>query len=315
MPFEGCKKISEDRQLNKNAIDQLKKLILRSGFPLQIEISSILIKHFKAIDELTDISTSAYYMDKDDGKGRELDVKVDIPIGPKKRKEWPMIFLNLLIQCKNIPGNAWVFFKSPYKVESTCKSTSVLDAIKWIPRTHVDFTYPRDLHLRKLLITNVYHEFVLDKNKSNKRNDNLFEAVISLAKATSYEYETSVKGFRSMLEVLSKEELPDIIYAQIFYSAVVFNGKMYLAEEVEKGAEMSLTPVDHVGLLVDYISGNYNIELTVDIIHKRAFERFMKLLVNDMEILQNALDGETGRDFNRELRKALRWHMSKRDFS
>ena len=236
-----------------------------------------------------------------------------VPIDSRTRKAGPMIFLHSLIQCKNIPGNAWVFFKSPYRVVSTCKSTSVLDALKWTPRTHVDFTYPKDLHLRNLLITTIYHEFVLDKNMSNKRDDNLFEAVISLAKATSYEYETSVSDNEKMLEVLSEEEMQDLNYAEIFYSAVVFNGKMYLAEEVEKGAEMSLTPVDHVGLLIDYISGSYDIELVVDILHRKAFERFVKMIVKDMKILQNALDGDIGIGFNKEVLKALKWFTSKGD--
>ena len=222
-----------------------------------------------------------------------------------------MIFLHFLIQCKNIPGNTWVFFKSPHKLWATCKSTSILDALEWTPRTHVDFTHPKDLHLNRLLLTTVYHEFVLDKNMSNKRDDNLFEAIISLAKATTYEYETLVSSNKHMLETISKEDLEYVNYAEMFYPAVVFNGKMYLAEEVEKGREMSLTPIDHVGLLIDYISGSYKIRLVIDIVHKEAFGRFEKMIVKDMEILQNTLDSSVGVKFNKEVAKALKWYMSK----
>ena len=306
----------KDSQLNKKETDRLKQLIIKSGFPLQVEVSSLLYEHFTAIDEYTEISTSGYYLDKDEGKGRELDIKVSIPVPHQEKVEGPMIFLHLLIQCKNIPGNAWVFFKSPHRVISTCKSTSVLDALKWTPREHTSFTRLKGLHLESLLKTTVYHEFVLDKNASNRRDDNLFEAVISLAKATSYEFETSVAGFGKMVETTSEEELfDDFNYAEIFYPAVVFNGKMYLAEEVEKGREMSLTPIDHVGLLIDYISGSYKIELVINIVHKKAFERFEKMIIKDMEIWQNALNGDIGANFSQEVLKALKWYTSKGDVS
>ena len=263
---------------------------------------------------MTEISTSAYYLDKDEEKGRELDIKVTIPIAPRK-KEAPMIFLNLLIQCKNIPGNAWVFFKSPQKIYSTCKSTSILDALEWAPPLHHSFTGLNGLHLRDILITNVHDEFVLDKNASNKRHDNLFEAIISLAKATSYEYETSVSDHKKMLENISKEGAAYLDYAEIFYSAVVFNGKMYLVEEVEKGPKMRLTPVDHVGLRVDYISGSYEIKLVADILHKKTLKKYEQMIMRDMEILRSALDGDVGKKFKREVSKALKWHMSKGNFS
>lgn len=290
---------------------RLKELILRSGFPLQIEISSSLTKHFTATDSLVQILTSAYYLDNDEEKGRELDIKVKIPIFPQKIRVSPTVFLTLLVQCKNIPGNAWVFFKSPQKIYSTCESTSILDALEWTLPLHRSFTRLNGLHLRDLLITNVYDEFVLDKNASNKRDDNLFEAIISLAKATSYEYETSVSDHKKMLENISKEDAAYLNYAEIFYSAVVFSGKMYLVEEVEKGPKMRLTPVDHVGLRVDYISGSYDIKLVVDILHKKAFKKYEQMIIRDMEILRSALDNDVGKKFKTEVSKAVKWHMSK----
>ena len=86
---------------------------------------------------------------------------------------------------------------------------------------------------------------------------------------------------------------------------------MYVAQEVEKGREMSLTSVDHVGLFVDYVSGSYDIELVVDILHKKAFERFVKTIIKDIEIWRNSLDSDTGIKFNEEVLKALKWYTSK----
>lgn len=305
----------EDRQPHENEIDRLKTTYFEVGFSAEIKISSFLTEQCKLIDEDTDISTRAYYLDKDEEKARELDIKVNIPIASQKRKESPMIFLNLLIQCKNIPGNAWVFFKSPYKVWHTCKSASILDAVEWTPRLHVDFTRMEGLHFRSLPIMTQYDEYVLNKDASNRRDDNLFQAVISLVKALSYELETLVREDKELLEVSSEEDLQEIPpdYVNIFYPVVVFNGKMYLAQEVEKGREMSLTPIDHVGLFQDYISGSYDVESVVDILHEKAFERFFKTIIKDIEVWRNTLDSDIGMKFKNEVLQAVRWYMSKRD--
>jgi len=105
------------KKAHKSEIDRLRELIRQSGFPLEIELSSVLdsARDHKKLKDM-DVSMGAYYLDKDTKEGRELDSKVSIPIkykGELKGKKRNLIgmFLNLLIQCKKIPGNAWVFFK------------------------------------------------------------------------------------------------------------------------------------------------------------------------------------------------------------
>ena len=295
----------------ENEIEGLKKLVLQSGFPLEIEVSSFLAKQCNLISEDFEVTMSDYYLDKDLNKGRELDIKVDIPIESPKTSS--TIFLDLLIQCKNLPGNAWVFSKAPQRVVPACRSTSILDLLDWRPRWHVVFSGQKDLHYKQIELTKAYHEFVLDKKGSNKKDDNLFETVISLAKATSYELGMALREFREELEDLSEEELkkyqPDQV--KIFYPLAIFNGKMYLAEEVEKGMDMKLTPIDHIGLLFNYVSGSYDIELVIDILHKKALERFFKSIVSDANVLREALGDKRGAQYREEVTKALRWYMSK----
>ena len=298
--------MSKDKQNDDSDIVRLKEQILRSGFPLEIEIASSLTQQFTTMD--ADISTSAYYLDKDDGKGRELDIKAFIPIEPLK-DESSLVFLNLLVESKNIPGNAWVFFRSPHRIDHSYNCTSVLDALEWVPREHHMFTYSKDLHLHNLPITAVNDEYILDKKTSNKKGNNLFEALVSLAKATSYEYESHKRGFQNLLLT---EDLLDLNYIEIFCAAIVFSGEMYLAEEVEKGQNMRLTPVNHVGSYVDYVSGNYDIQLVVDVLHKRALRDFVNMILRDIEIFRKASDGEAGKSFRKELLKARRWYMRKK---
>lgn len=305
--------MSVNKHSHKSELDHLKELILKSGFPLEIEICSFLLKRCILISEDVDIVTGAYYLDKDVGKGRELDIKVKIPIIGQKGEKSPMIFLNLLIQCKSIPGNAWIFFQPPHRITPICASTSILDAMEWIPRAHVDFTFQEGLHFKNIPITTTYNEYILDKNTSNKRDDNLFEAIISLAKATSYELETSVQGDRQLLERFSAKSLlehpPN--FAEIIYPTIVFDGKMYMVKNVEKGKEMDLLETNHVGLFLDYVSGSYDVELIIDIVHKKEFEKFFEKIITDIKILQEALRGEVGKKFTEEVLKALKWYLSK----
>ena len=316
-----------DKKTHKSEMDYLKELILRSGFPLEIEITSFLTEKCKLIDYKymgieTDILTCAYYLDKDEGKGRELDIKARVPISTEIKKS-PMIYLNLLIQCKNIPGNAWVFFKSPHRIkphsaEYCCGVTSVLNVLKWLPRLDFEFKFLLDKRFEGLPTTTVFDEYILDKNTSNNQKDNLFDAVISLAKATSYEVELANRSYKKDIEKLCVEETDaeDLAlllgYAEIFYPIVIFSGKMYVAEDVAKGKRMKLTPVDHVGLFFNYVSGSYDIDLALDIMTKDAFGSFFKNISRDTKVLRNALNGDIGKSFDRELVKALKFYSSSR---
>jgi hypothetical protein len=98
-----------DNELSrKSEIDHLKELILNSGLPLEIEIVSYLANRSSLMSDLDEISTSTHYLDKDEGKGRELDINMKIGVSSEKKTS-PMVFLNLLIECKKILGNAWIF--------------------------------------------------------------------------------------------------------------------------------------------------------------------------------------------------------------
>lgn len=96
--------------MDRNEIDRLKELIRKSGFPLEIEISSIL-GSARSNPNLKDmnISMGAYYLDAEKNGRRELDMSVRIPLKYRgkfegKKRSLIGIFLHLLIQCKK---NSW----------------------------------------------------------------------------------------------------------------------------------------------------------------------------------------------------------------
>ncbi|MHC3129642.1 MAG: hypothetical protein IBV52_06155 [Candidatus Bathyarchaeota archaeon] len=93
--------------------DYLKEEIMKTGFPLEIEISSKLDKAWKNV-----VNTDSYF-DKDENKLRDIDILAYDDLASDK--VFP-IFLRtgLVIECKKDVNLAWVFFTRPfdYSIES-----------------------------------------------------------------------------------------------------------------------------------------------------------------------------------------------------
>ena len=302
---------------HKSEIDHLKELVRQSGFPLEIEIVSFLDSARVSMDwKFMEVFSGAYYLDKDENKGRELDVKVSIPVEyeeEQKRKQFvPGIFLRLLIQCKSVPGNVWVFFRTPQEFFPRPQCASVLDSLEWSLRSHWDFSLLPGLHYEKVPKITLYDEYILDKNKSNKRDDNLFEAVISLVKATSYELESTVQALMNDVDAWGDDAYNVLDFVILFYPTVVFDGKMFLAEKTEEYGELNLTPIDHVCLFSSYLSASYDMKLYMDIVQREAFESFFSNIVEDTKVLWGATKSKIGTKFRKEVIKALRWYLTKK---
>lgn len=306
------------RRVRKSEVDRVKELAKQSGFPLQVEIASFL-EDARVSTGLKDmeVSTSTSYLDKDTGKGRELDIRAEFPIVYKHSvggKTWDDVgaYLNLLIQCKRIPGNVWLFFKPSHEVVSFPQCTSLLEPLDWYPRLHASFMFLPKLHYKDVLRATIFDEYILDETETNKRVDNLFQSAASLAKATSHalnteeiEMKSSIDRFEDILEYPTD-------YACLFYSIVVFDGKMYAAEKGEEYGEMGLTPIDQACLSFSYVSASYDCKLSIDIIQREAFEKYFQSVLKDVEILKKTLESKVGIRFREEVIKALNWYVSKK---
>nr|MDO8080825.1 hypothetical protein [Candidatus Freyarchaeota archaeon] len=107
----------------KDEIGFIKKEIERSGFPLEIEISSILKE-----DEWEVLPSSPYY-DKDEGKWREIDIKAYKSAERSSQggsiKPYRLT-LALIIECKKSDEFAWVFFPQPRNEEELTQVTNIV---------------------------------------------------------------------------------------------------------------------------------------------------------------------------------------------
>lgn len=296
--------MSKSNPEQEKEIQELKKLIQKSGFPLETEIATSIENIFG--HKLLNSPTNSYYLDKDEKKGIEIDINYTLSAEPKNLDS-PLSFIHNLIECKNIPGNAWVFFKTNQEIWSHLPTLNILDALKWRKRS--GFVDIQKLHFRNVPKTKQYKEFIVDKKKSNNKKNNLYSSIIKVTKAANYEYEKYLKEFK---RAVREDDILTFDFINIFYATIVCNGKMYLADHLHKGTEMQLKPIEHVVLSNDYLSGNYEMKLVIDIVQKNYFEEYSKMILEDLEVLINEAENEEGKKYIEEVVEASKWLAKKR---
>lgn len=263
----------------------IKEELEKRGYPLENYVQTFLVnKHWN-------VQPNAYFLDKDTNKGRELDIKAIYE--RFKSHSWTSFFLNLLIQCRKLPGNAWIFFSVPrgsvlYAPISRYGLVDFLRSRELFLRAPAIFDY-KGTHFAKsdVLATN-YCEIITDKTKSNKRDDNIWECVVTLIKATSQALEEAHTDSKQHLEedLGSFEEFVGdggpYELTSIFYPLIVFEGKMYEARFSEDG--IVLKRMEYVQLLVDYHSGRYKGAFRIDIVTKERFPYYLEDVLEDLTV-------------------------------
>lgn len=301
--------------------DAVWKDIDKSGLELELRVASV----------LSSVGWGArfhqYYLDYDAGKARELDIigersfDLDIP-------NYQFSFdLQLLTQCKKVPGNSWTFFVHQNDADVT-----------WVPhlltiggfhnKTEIG-PYSNDpLNIAVLKTKKVdsdstlYREAILDKEESNRQTNNLFEASISVAKAWEFHRRETLKAQKQGLEEYAAELLPlgtaDEVrtnlaskqvfdYLNVFQPLVIFDGNLYVASLESR----KLRAANLVRLRLDYHSGNYEVnQLGIDVcrasnlreyllMFERSIKRFKTMATKRQEFQYTTPGAETDYDFNK----------------
>jgi len=262
--------------------DQLK----RRGFPLESYIQGLLV------DSDWHVQPNTYFLDKETNKGRELDLEAIYDSFPSST--WTKIIIRLLIQCKTLPGNAWIFFSPPKKSATAVlihKSdmTDFLRSLdKWAPLEFSSFDTAifgsKETHFEKREArTTNYCEVIIDKTKSNKRTDNIWESAVTLVKAISQELdEFQSDARRYLMEDLGSftefDEKPFDV-AHVFFPIIVFEGKLYTATFLNN--DVKLERANYLQLRVDYESGYYKRDCVIDVITRDRFQSFIVDIMKD----------------------------------
>jgi hypothetical protein len=270
------------------------KDIDQSGVELELRVASIFSKAGWGV------ALHQPYKDYDEDKIRELDfvgamgADIDIP-----GYEFTL-YMRLLGQCKKIPGNSWTFFYLQQDEVATGLYIPHMLALGEFQGRLGTSRYSTDDPFNDLVqrvrktdaVATVYREAVLDPKKSNKRTDNLFEAVITITKAWEHYrrqgLETraqNLEEYASELQHLNRAEavrkhLADKLVfdgMNVYQPLIVFQGNMFVASMETR----ELKPAKLVRLLVDYQSSKYDVKaLYVDVCHADHLKEYLEMYSN-----------------------------------
>lgn len=262
---------------NENKIkEQFEEMLNQTGYSLESFVEKKLKKTFF-------VSRQPYYLDEDSGQGRTLDLLAQVSYFQSEKNK-QIIQLFLPIECKSLPDHAWIFFEGSFDLfnlipeyveHEKISGYDKLKSISFIP-------------LEDLFVSSACAELRLTNKKkykkSNNREDNLYEAILSVVKATRHfmEYEKE--------KILHQLKLPKTKYKyvlSIYQPVIVFNGRMYEAKE--NNEKITLNNIKFAQLNKEYISKNYNEKLgRIHIVSYDALDEYVQIIKNHYNIKESA---------------------------
>ena len=251
--------------------------IKKSGVVLEAKVSSI----FQKTGKNWGIEPNHYFADLDSGKSREVDMSNIRELDINDSRLELVLSLEVIVECKKVPGNAWVFFQ-PEGGLRRHRSASVDVGVRTRPedRTYDSSSVLEHIfgkHLASEAWCILYRESIVDRGKSNGRTDNLYKGLMTVSKAaeslrrddktsysdniTRYAQELFHDGKISRTgDVDKNEDIVDFMDAQL--PLIVFEGEMYSINSEPE----TLKPVDHATVSVSYKSKKYDMRnVSIDI--------------------------------------------------
>ena len=258
----------------KDKIDYIREELEKTGFPLELEIYSILWN-----DDWIP-TTQDFYFDEDEQKGRFIDIS-SIQM-PKFTQTWEIInplkplyiSYNLAIECKKSSEDNWVFFPiDDYYVNHDGQTHSTIrDKINnvsfWNHITGQGFAH---YNPTKNKIASLYTIFPKGKN-------DIFEATMQLIKYISYE-KSKIKPRNGKNDIQS-----------LWFPIIVFDGKMWNVF-FKDGILNEIKESNHTILKCRYrsnITGDAE-GYCIDVVNKKYFVDILKIIKNDIDELVNDL--------------------------
>lgn len=256
--------------------DFIKQELAKSGFDLEDNVASVFrkLKNFE-------VEPSYNFTDWQTGDVRELDLRVTYEVTTAPIK----IEYVLLIECKKLPGNAWAFIKSTGDSIISKNSISVWDNIGTLGRQNhlVDIVKPitKVNSIIADTFSSRYKEIITDKDKSNKREENILTCTTKLAKAIYFEQRMQETN-NSLVASLKK----DIDYVKIYYPIVVFEGEMYEATMLPN---LTVRPISSVHLDSFSIQNKQELSTTIDFVKLQHLKSFLQkgMLIEASQIREN----------------------------
>jgi len=268
----------------KTLEDYLVEKIKKSGYPLEIEISTLLDREYVVFN-------TQYYFDEKEKQGRDIDIYampslrfqeslMDEKLVPFKLRT------EIVVECKKNENNAWVFYNrqnipvSGHHISGQFK-TSIPKPRIWSPDSF-DWLFQKclTLHYYEFERVAIAYDEIRKKKVSSSRRE-IFEAINQLVKFTSYEIHQILSRISKSPKTSSDRE-----FIIMFFPIIVFDGDIF--EVTFDSGEPNLERKNHI-LLATHYRCPYCTEVEsfmVDVVHRSYFREFMKILEEDFHVIR-----------------------------
>ena len=200
------------------------------------------------------IRHSNYYLDKDEEKGREIDIfayKSD-RIKNNSFEESISIHINLVCEVKKSTKKPWVIFSTKKSPSDNFFGLSIYyeKNMKNIIEKKIQWKVDRNSSIGSFKkIGETYCEAFKDTKNNDSDYSQIFKSLTSSTKAS--EYFLSIRKSNHLLNALCPNSI------EFFEPIVVFKGKMFEAYLNDQG-ELELNEINHIPIIFNRISPNYD---------------------------------------------------------
>lgn len=249
---------------------------MKSGFPLQLEISSVLR------NRNYDVTNGVYFFDNDEKKAREFDIEaipsLDAILSQFESDMWffsPFI----LIECKKSRAYSWVFFNSePINLfYDIGHSIDILtERFGYSKSVCFEILRNKGLHYyeENANFASAYQQIKLGKAATSERDgkDSILDAVSKIIKFMNHRFQ-DVKRF--FAEDFTRR---DIIF---HFPLIVFDGDLY---EASFGKTLELKECRHIIYETRYLSvlSGSLVPLYIDVVRKDALEDILSIIEREV---------------------------------
>lgn len=248
-----------------NEIRKIQEDISLSGFPLEINVSSILEKNGWTV------RNQRYYIDEDEGKTRTIDILAYKAFfenfGNNDR-----LNITLVVECKK-SIKPWVFFTTQKEKEVVSTIGYIkywaypkLENFTWLNQSH----YAHDKFNEKAVIS--YEPFKGGKGRE------ILEATRQVTKALNFQ----IEEFKRFQQIAKRTTMP---MKPIFFlfPIICFDGNLY--EYKLKNGVVKISPTDYLQYSVHERKGMF----LVDVIKKEFLAEYLRIMNEEVEVIRHSL--------------------------
>lgn len=275
-------------EFDDNFIEKVKKDMQKSGFPLEIEVSSILNSSG------WDVQNQGFYIDEQENKPRAIDIIASKILAVEASKYFTNFNIYLIIECKK-SQKPWLFYTTQSSLKEHPPILHVKGASESLRLSRVEAPkgHEFDPEFAKQVITlaSLSHYFSPKQNRdgiipyepfTQGEGRQVFTAVNQVIKATKYQL-SSLKEVFSIVSTELSNMMPEIRPFIIVYPLIVFEGKL-LECRLEDG-EFEICETGYVRYIKQEAAANHVIE----IVSKVFFKEYLKVIGHEIDVIRNRI--------------------------